>query len=251
MNEGWYYAKNNQQFGPVSAEAVQSMARSGEIGPADLVWRAGMTDWQAASSVLDFDQLVGAAATAPSRAPDPGPAPLDPDNPFAAPRSEMAPEAFDAPQVAFHGYAGFWKRLVAAFLDGIILGAASYAVLLILMLLAFAIAFALDLEGGDFPDAAFISAMVVYYILALALPWLYEAYMASSSKQATVGKMALGIIVTDLYGRRITFGRATGRYFAKFLSSLTLLIGYLMAAFTERKQALHDMVAGTLVVNRY
>ena len=72
--------------------------------------------------------------------------------------------------------------------------------------------------------------------------------MESSAKQATVGKMALGIIVTDLDGRRIGFGRATGRYFAKILSALTLGIGFLMAGFTERKQALHDMVASCLVV---
>jgi uncharacterized RDD family membrane protein YckC len=72
--------------------------------------------------------------------------------------------------------------------------------------------------------------------------------MESSAKQATVGKMALGIIVTDLEGRRLGFGRATGRYFAKILSALILGIGFLMAAFTERKQGLHDMVASTLVV---
>jgi uncharacterized RDD family membrane protein YckC len=72
--------------------------------------------------------------------------------------------------------------------------------------------------------------------------------MESSAKQATVGKMALGIIVTDLDGRRIGFGRATGRYFAKILSALTLGIGFLMAGFTERKQALHDMVASCLVI---
>jgi uncharacterized RDD family membrane protein YckC len=60
--------------------------------------------------------------------------------------------------------------------------------------------------------------------------------------------MALGIRVTDLDGGRISFGRATGRYFGKILSGLILGIGFLMAAFTERKQALHDLLAGTLVV---
>lgn len=77
--------------------------------------------------------------------------------------------------------------------------------------------------------------------------WIYEAAMESSSKQATVGKMALGLRVTDLEGRRISFARATGRHFAKIISGMTLLIGYIMAGFTERKQALHDMIAGTLV----
>jgi uncharacterized RDD family membrane protein YckC len=77
--------------------------------------------------------------------------------------------------------------------------------------------------------------------------WIYEASMESSSRQATVGKMALGLKVTDLEGRRISFARASGRHFAKYISGMILLIGYIMAGFTERKQALHDMIAGTLV----
>jgi uncharacterized RDD family membrane protein YckC len=72
--------------------------------------------------------------------------------------------------------------------------------------------------------------------------------MESSSWQAMLGKRALGIIVTDENGNRLTFGRATGRYWAKFLSYFILMIGFLMAAFTPKKQALHDMVANTLVV---
>ena len=74
--------------------------------------------------------------------------------------------------------------------------------------------------------------------------------MLSSEKQATVGKMVLGIVVTDINGGPISFARATGRHFAKWLSALILGIGFLMAAFTEKKQALHDMIADTLVVNR-
>ena len=77
--------------------------------------------------------------------------------------------------------------------------------------------------------------------------WLYEALMESSARQATLGKMIFQMKVTDLFGNRISFARATGRYFAKWLSGLTLFIGYIIAGFTERKQALHDMVAGTLV----
>jgi uncharacterized RDD family membrane protein YckC len=77
--------------------------------------------------------------------------------------------------------------------------------------------------------------------------WLYEASMESSSKQATLGKMALGLKVTTEAGQRISFARATGRHFAKYLSGMILMIGYIMAGFTQRKQALHDMIAGTLV----
>jgi uncharacterized RDD family membrane protein YckC len=85
--------------------------------------------------------------------------------------------------------------------------------------------------------------------ISIVVNWLYEALMTSSSKQATVGKMVFGLVVTDTQGARLSFLHATGRHFAKFLSTLTLLIGYVMAAFTERKQALHDFVAGTYVLH--
>ncbi len=83
--------------------------------------------------------------------------------------------------------------------------------------------------------------------LTIGASWLYEALMESSSYQATLGKMIFGMKVTDLYGNRISFGRATGRHFAKWLSGMILCIGYIMVGFTERKQGLHDMLAGTLV----
>jgi uncharacterized RDD family membrane protein YckC len=129
-------------------------------------------------------------------------------------------------------YAGFWRRFVAWLLDGLLLS---------LVTLPFTLQF-----GGD--AAAEAARTSVAGTISTVVGWLYYALMESSAKQATVGKMALGIIVTDLEGRRIGFGRATGRYFAKILSALILGIGFLMAAFTERKQGLHDMIAGTLVV---
>ncbi|HXI44099.1 MAG TPA: RDD family protein, partial [Bryobacteraceae bacterium] len=72
--------------------------------------------------------------------------------------------------------------------------------------------------------------------------------MESSHYQATLGKKALGIIVTDMNGNRISFARANGRFFGKWVSGMIMNIGYLMAAFTEKKQALHDLLAGCLVV---
>jgi uncharacterized RDD family membrane protein YckC len=74
--------------------------------------------------------------------------------------------------------------------------------------------------------------------------------MECSDNQATLGKMAIGIIVTDLNGNKISFGRATGRYFGKIISSVILLIGFFMAAFTEKKQAFHDIITGCLVVKK-
>jgi uncharacterized RDD family membrane protein YckC len=87
-------------------------------------------------------------------------------------------------------------------------------------------------------------------VLFLVGPWMYEAFMLSSEWQATVGKRAMSIVVTGIDGNRISFARATGRHFAKILSTFILCIGYVMAAFTAKKQALHDLLAETLVVQR-
>jgi uncharacterized RDD family membrane protein YckC/Tfp pilus assembly major pilin PilA len=100
----------------------------------------------------------------------------------------------------------------------------------------------------------FIPTMLVIWIPFLGVlmfwigRWLYFALMESGEQQATLGKRAMGIKVTDEYGRRVSFGQATGRYFGGFLSSLILDIGYMLAGWTERKQALHDLMAGTFVV---
>jgi len=87
--------------------------------------------------------------------------------------------------------------------------------------------------------------------VSLLLTWLYHALMESSEWQATLGKKVLGLVVTDMAGRRVSFGRATGRHFAKIITQhVPAFIGYIMAGFTERKQALHDMIAGCLVLRR-
>ena len=138
-------------------------------------------------------------------------------------------------------YAGFWLRFAAAILDGIILyilgSIAGFIVGLIIGILSL----------GNDPTTL---AALLGGLVGLIVGWLYHALQESSSYQATLGKRAVGIVVTDLDGQRISFGTATGRHFAKILSGLILLIGYIMAAFTEKKQALHDIMAGTLVVKK-
>lgn len=133
-------------------------------------------------------------------------------------------------------YPGFWSRFAAAFLDGIIL-------LIISIVAGFALGLILGAAGMGAQQVGSIGNL-----LGILIGWLYYAYQESSPKQATIGKQAFGMKVTDLNGNPISFARATGRHFAKWLSSIILLIGYIMAAFTEKKQALHDMIAGTLVV---
>jgi len=129
-------------------------------------------------------------------------------------------------------YSGFWRRFVAYVIDNILLSVVFWLLVLVL--------------GGIAGDGGVFGA----YTLA-AIGWLlYYAAMESSSNQATVGKMALGIKVTDLEGNRISFGRALGRNLAKIISVLIFYIGFIMAAFTAKKQALQDMIAGTLVVKK-
>lgn len=95
--------------------------------------------------------------------------------------------------------------------------------------------------------------IVILFLFSLALgvilDWLYSAFFECSRRQATLGKIVLGLIVTDFHGNRISFGQASKRYFSKFISSI-LVIGYLMAAFTQNKQALHDLIAHTLVIQK-
>lgn len=150
-------------------------------------------------------------------------------------------------------YAGFWERFVAVLIDGILLSVVSNIFTFAFFQTTSFTQPKIDPYGDENPLAQLMSIyvdMMPSIILGAVINWLYYAYMESSANQATLGKMALNLKVTDLNGERISFGRATGRHFAKYLSSLTLLIGYVMAAFTERKQALHDIVAGTLVVKK-
>jgi len=132
---------------------------------------------------------------------------------------------------------------VAAIIDGILVELVVLPVGAVVGAMIGAAGYAVDMPGIGIRMVSFIIGGTV----GVLANWIYEAAMESSSKQATVGKMALGLKVTDLEGRRLSFARATGRHFAKYVSNLTLLIGYIMAGFTQRKQALHDIIAGTVV----
>ena len=131
-------------------------------------------------------------------------------------------------------YGGFWIRVVAYIIDGILLTIVCGVVdrLLGINILA------TDWDHYD-PLANVIS---------LVIGWLYFALLESSERGATVGKMVMGLRVVTSDGRRLSFMNATGRYFAKILSAIILCIGFIMVAFTDRKRGLHDMIAGTLVI---
>ena len=146
-------------------------------------------------------------------------------------------------------YAGFWRRFVAWILDTLLTGVCAG-------IIGFALGFIYALvvivpSGPKPPQEQMLVLQIIVQAIVIVLCWLYFALMERSSLQATLGKMAIGIRVTDLDGKRISFARATGRHFGKIISGLMLLIGYIMAGFTEKKQALHDMMAGTLVVRKW
>jgi uncharacterized RDD family membrane protein YckC len=154
-------------------------------------------------------------------------------------------------------YAGFWLRLVAFVIDNVLLGLGFFLVVIPLLFLTGFRTFFDEFDPGESLNDAGIFMLIVFFFLAatgaLALTWLYHALMECSEWQATLGKKALGLVVTDMAGQRVSFGRATGRHFAKIITNLVSFgigLGYLMAAFTAKKQALHDIIAGCLVLRR-
>lgn len=157
-------------------------------------------------------------------------------NPYQAPQSSVAGGNLGRP-AAFTGYAGFGQRFVAYIVDAILVG-----------LLSGVIGFVLGMIGGA---AGLQTAMIgiIAQIVGIVIAVAYYAGLESSDKQATLGKQMMGIKVTDLSGRRISFGQGVGRFFGKIVSALILFIGFIMAAFTAKKQGLHDMMAGTLVMS--
>lgn len=252
MSDIWYYTDNaGTQVGPVTAAEVRDALANGRASSASLAWREGMAGW------LPISQLGAELGNAnpngipppPQAPPAPGPAPLPADtprpmgwneaNPYRAPNASVEVRSTSTDIV----YAGFVRRWAAFFLDSLILG---IPIVILAMVLGMA------MTGGDMLTSSQSGTFqAVYYLMIFVAKPLYYAGMESSASQATLGKMALGIKVTDESGRRLSFGHALGRWFAAALSYITLYIGFLMAAFTDRKRALHDMVASTLVVDKW
>lgn len=152
-------------------------------------------------------------------------------------------------------YAGFWLRFLALLIDNVVLGLGFVLVLIPLIFLTGLHEVLSQFHPDEeLNDAGIFVLMGFVFLLAtasLVLTWLYHALMESSEWQATLGKKALGLVVTDVAGQRVSFARATGRHFGKIITNMVpLFIGYIMAGFTAKKQALHDMLAGCLVLRR-
>jgi uncharacterized RDD family membrane protein YckC len=168
-----------------------------------------------------------------------------PNSKDTVPSQPANPQAPSAPtELAPADYAGFWLRAWAATIDvalevggALLLTAATYLALS-------RYGYLLGLSGFDWKFAAGYA-----FVLILSVgSWLYSAFTESSSCRATLGKRALGLQVVTAEGDRIGFGQATVRHFMKFLSLFFLTIGFMMAGWTKRRQALHDMPSDCLVI---
>lgn len=155
-------------------------------------------------------------------------------------------------------YAGFWKRLGAFVVDSIVLAVPTTILYVLLMWHYVKSIIAMNPGATSEMTPEMLSTVMGMYgsmfgfqILSVVIFWLYYAWMESSKHQATLGKMAFGLKVVDEQGQRLSFWHATGRTLGKFISSLTLYIGFLMAGATRRKQALHDIMASAYVVDKH
>lgn len=257
----WYYAQNNQRFGPYTDQEFSNMVAQGTIASDMLVWRDGMPNWLPLGQI-EPPTNPGIDTAAPAR--DAGYAMSASDKPMVVcsschrtfPEDEVIQYqgAFvcaackpmfvqrlreGAPMVGEMRYAGFWIRFAAYFLDSIILG-------IVNMMLGFIIGIAA--AGGGDPDAM-LGLQIVLNVISIGLAVAYFTFF-NGRFGATPGKMACGLRVVTAEGQPITYLRAFARYWALVLSAFTLMIGFIIAAFDDQKRALHDHICSTRVIRK-
>jgi uncharacterized RDD family membrane protein YckC len=245
--------KGNVPSGPFTRAQVAEKLQRGEFSLEDLAFVEGLSQWTPLRGVLA--RVDAALPPLPPVVPWSAPAPAQPVSPAAY---SYAATMEPPPHLV---YAGFWLRVVAYLIDGLILGIPiTVAILILAMFMGgfTALVGAISHSSGDDssdhnPGAilpmALVAMELVFAVVVIVINWLYYALLESGPGQSTLGKRALGLKVTDMAGERISFGHASGRFFGKIITGLIPFgIGYMMAGFTARKQALHDLIAGTLVV---
>ena len=287
----WYYAdRNRNRQGPVESAALASLFREGRLQLDSLVWRDGLANWQplgdfAAELRLLEDAPSTTGTTEPSGAlalepMDSSPAPgngnasesgravftarepayasqsnhaASTDSPYAAPAATLS-----QPSAAYAGnhvvLAGFWKRYAASFIDGMI----GFAVTMVSVLVTMGVAGGLGAFSGTTPPGAGAvgSMLLSFYGIPILFQAAYFTWMQASSRQATLGKMAVGIKVSRSDGQPIMLGRSLGRWAAYFFINIFscgigTLVSAIMVGVSERKQSLHDLCCDTLVVDKW
>lgn len=232
-----WIGRNGERHGPYKEADVRQWLRSGEASGDDLGWHDGLADWQTLSVLFPEEVQRPAAATPPPIAA----APLPPTT-----------------TVALENYAGFWKRVAAWLLDYILLMLPAGAILSRTNISdATRQLFATAMSGGNVQEAMTnytqaVQAAQPGLLLIVLIGFLYYTLMEGSSLQATLGKLAVGIRVTDLHGNKPGIARSAARNVVRLTNAVTGLIpfvAYIVAGWTARKQGLHDMLAKTLVLN--
>jgi uncharacterized RDD family membrane protein YckC len=280
MADAWYVAINGHQQGPFTASQLKQMASGGTLGPEDLLWKEGMPKWVRAGTAKAL--FAGGPAGTPSAPSRPGPpraVGVPPRAPARSPRAAAPPPRYSTPSSAFGGeslpavpvgfpigpppavvptgpvdggsdsgysmqLADFMPRVGARLLDGLFL------MLMCIPVIVLGTVLTVTATATELPVLAILVQGAMQFIM-LPVVGAYFILLDSSEKQGTWGKQIVGIKVTDLEGRRISRGRAAGRFFANyFLSNCTCGIAFLMPLFTEKKQTLHDMISGCLAMKK-
>ncbi len=258
----WFYAEDGRQLGPVDDAQFDALVHGGKIQAATLVWHQGMENWKPYGEIAP--PSPAGSLTAPPFAS------LSPDDAMCSECgrvfardamirhgdrwicAECKPvflqklaEGVPAAPTALR-YAGFWIRVAAAIIDGLLLGVVNVA---LGMLVGFALGSRFMLSPNPDPQqlGRFIIFEAVLYFLGLAIGATYETLMVGKYG-ATLGKMACGLKVVTPEGEPISYLKAFGRYFAKMLSYLICYIGCIMVGFDDEKRGLHDRICNTRVI---
>lgn len=241
----WYYAAGGKQAGPVSDAALADLVRTGVVRAETLVWNSGLPGW------VPYLQVSAPAAAAGPPAVGGSTFCSECGRPFSTNdlvrfgdrwicgncKEIYAQKLREgvAPRGAMQ-YGGFWIRFLAVLIDGIILYVVSMAVRRVL---------GVGITPGDLGAAMAFGGLL--FLLQIALAATYEGVFVGQFG-ATPGKMALRLKVVMSDGSRVSMARAFGRHFAKWLSWLTLMIGFIIAGFDQEKRAVHDYICNTRVI---
>lgn len=216
----WFIIKDGKQEEGFDTQQLKILINNGELLNTDLVWTQGMEDWAMIKNVPEFSS--------------PPPIPKNIESQEHVNNGQSPLPSLSSSRDAEIVYAGFWKRTAALFLDGIVLAIFSLPIYLISGLISIA---------GSKELSAF-----THILLAVILSATYFTRMESSEKSATYGKRWIGLKTLDTDGQRLSTGNAFARWALHIFSYITLYVGFLIQPFTARKQALHDIIANTIVV---
>jgi len=249
-----YYSDGDRKMGPIGKTELQALIKEKRINAKTLVWQPGMEKWQ----------RLGILARRRSDKISPKPDAVRPAGHFTCSecggsfsRDEMirfqdawicagckpvfVQKIKEGVTVAgTHEYAGFWIRFAAITIDGLILWMFN-------MILFIPVGVVMPVSFKN--PLTLFSFMPVLILIQYAVPAAYDTWFVGKYG-ATPGKMACKLKIVDPDGGQIPYLRAFGRHFAKWLSSMTLLIGYIMAVFDEEKRTLHDRVCETRVIRK-